>query len=357
VEETAAKRYNQEEVRRLSLLVLVCVAGCPAPAQNTAPAAPEPTGPPGQVAPPDPGWQANLAPGNTTPVVQEHKAHHVHELDQFDPTVEPEPEHDHSAEHLEPRDHSDGRPEPIEPEPIEPEPAQSEPEPAQPEPEPAQPEPEPAQPEPEPAQPEPAQPEPEPAQPEPNAATTMAGLEQAIVDEINAMRRDPSAFVSDLNRFRGFYNGRLIQLPDKRTPILSFEGTTAVDEAIQIARGMDPVPELTVSPGLSKAARDHAIEQGDAGTLEHSGIDGSFPHERMQRYGKLGGLSGENIGTGHDVGKWAVIDLFVDDGVSSRGHRDNLIEDKFRLIGVGCHKHTQWRVVCVMDFAAKYTER
>ena len=115
--------------------------------------------------------------------------------------------------------------------------------------------------------------------------------------------------------------------------------------------------ELTVSAGLSRAAREHATEQGKAGIIDHSGADGSHPHERMERYGRLGGLSGENIGTGHDVGKWAVIDLFVDDGVASRGHRDNLTEAKFRVVGVGCHKHTQWRIICVMDFAAKYTER
>lgn len=185
----------------------------------------------------------------------------------------------------------------------------------------------------------------------------MRALEAAIVAEINAMRSDPESFAEDLKRFRSFYDGRLITLPDKQTPILSFEGTPAVDEAIAIAQKMTLAPVLTVSAGLSRAAREHAKEQGLAGTIDHSSADGSQPHERMERYGRLGGLSGENIGTGHDVGKWAVVDLFVDDGVSSRGHRVNLIEKKYRVIGVGCHEHTQWRIVCVMDFAAKYTER
>ena len=86
-------------------------------------------------------------------------------------------------------------------------------------------------------------------------------------------------------------------------------------------------------------------------------VCGSLPHERMERYGKLRGLSGENIGTGHADARTAVIDLFIDDGVSSRGHRDNLLEPKYKLVGVGCAAHTQWQIICVMDFAAGLREK
>jgi uncharacterized protein YkwD len=130
----------------------------------------------------------------------------------------------------------------------------------------------------------------------------------------------------------------------------------AVDEAIDAARRAPRLPELRLSAGLSRAARAHAAEIGRLGTVDHDGRDGSEPLQRMERHGRVTGLSGENIGTGWGGADVMVLGLFIDDGVEGRGHRVNLLERDYRVIGVGCAPHRRFGTVCVLDMAAGFRE-
>jgi uncharacterized protein YkwD len=46
----------------------------------------------------------------------------------------------------------------------------------------------------------------------------------------------------------------------------------------------------------------------------------------------------------------------VDDGVPSRGHRKNIYDAQFLVIGVATGKHPGIRTICVMDFTGGYEE-
>ncbi|HWM86312.1 MAG TPA: CAP domain-containing protein [Kofleriaceae bacterium] len=181
-------------------------------------------------------------------------------------------------------------------------------------------------------------------------------FEAGVVATVNRLRRDPAGFADSLKRHRRNYHQNYLYLPGVDAPILTAEGTAAVDEAIAAARRARPRPELRLSPGLSRAARAHAIEIGRAGTVDHSSRDGSEPHTRMERHGRIRGLSGENIGTGWGDSATMVMGLFIDDGVRGRGHRVNLLEPEYRVIGVGCARHRRFGTVCVMDLAAGFRE-
>jgi GNAT superfamily N-acetyltransferase len=192
----------------------------------------------------------------------------------------------------------------------------------------------------------------------PARADSMSELERAIAEEINRMRRNPKAWVSALQRYRGYYDGRFLRVPGGEIPIQTFEGVAAVDEAIAAARASKPLPEMRVSPGLGRAAREHAKEIGAAGTIDHYGKNGSTPFDRMKRQGRLDGMAGENIGTAlHGAGELVVIDLFVDDGVQGRGHRKNLLSPRYHVVGVGCAPHKAYGTICVLDFAEAFEER
>jgi hypothetical protein len=186
-----------------------------------------------------------------------------------------------------------------------------------------------------------------------------AGLtpfEAGVVTAVNRLRRDPRGYAGQLERHRRNYQQNYLYLPGLDAPILTVEGVRAVDEAIAAARRARPRAELRVSPGLSRAARAHAVEIGRAGTVDHDGRDGSQPHQRMERHGRVVGLSGENIGTGWGGPAVMVMSLFIDDGVVGRGHRVNLLESEYRVFGVGCAAHKRFGTVCVLDLAAGYRE-
>jgi uncharacterized protein YkwD len=184
----------------------------------------------------------------------------------------------------------------------------------------------------------------------------LASYEAGVAATINHLRRNPTGFAAELAQYRRYYQDTYMYLPGLDAPIVTSEGTAAVDEAIAVARRARPRSPLRISPGLSRAARAHAFEIGRAGTIDHNGRDGSEPHRRMERQGRVIGLSGENIGTCWGDSAAMVLGLFVDDGVRGRGHRVNLLERDYHVVGVGCGPHARFGTVCVLDFADDFRE-
>lgn len=75
---------------------------------------------------------------------------------------------------------------------------------------------------------------------------------------------------------------------------------------------------------------------------------------RLERYGDWNGKIGENCDFGSSTGRDIVISLIVDDGVSNRGHRNNLFSQDFTKVGVGCAPHSEYKTCSVFDYAAQY---
>jgi uncharacterized protein YkwD len=74
----------------------------------------------------------------------------------------------------------------------------------------------------------------------------------------------------------------------------------------------------------------------------------------MKRHGSVTGESGENINFGAETGREIVIGLLVDDGVPSRGHRANIMDPAYSVVGVAIGPHKTIRTMCTMDFAHEY---
>lgn len=49
--------------------------------------------------------------------------------------------------------------------------------------------------------------------------------------------------------------------------------------------------------------------------------------------------------------------LVVDDGVASRGHRANIFNDGFLIVGLAFGDHPVYRSVCVQDFAGGFEDK
>jgi uncharacterized protein YkwD len=183
----------------------------------------------------------------------------------------------------------------------------------------------------------------------------LSQLEKEVVKELNLARTAPGAYVEYLIDFKRFYIGKHIRIAG-RTPVVTQEGATAVNEAIDFLQNVEPVSPLYVSKGLSLAAKSHVEDQGPEGLMSHQGSDNSSPIDRMMRYGKVRGAYGENIGYGEFSAREIVMQLIIDDGVQDRGHRDYIFKDDFKVVGVACGDHKAFGTMCVMDFAGKYIE-
>jgi uncharacterized protein YkwD len=184
----------------------------------------------------------------------------------------------------------------------------------------------------------------------------LSPLENAVAHEINKARTAPKEYSSLLEQYKRYYDKKLLRLPGE-TPILTKEGAGAVVEAIRFLHSMKSISPLTPSKGMSSGARDHVTDQGSSSSTQHNGSDGSQPWDRVNRYGIWEKSIAENIAYGSDKARSIVMFLIVDDGVSSRGHRKNIFNPDFRVIGVACGHHATYGTVCVITFAGGYKEK
>lgn len=178
-------------------------------------------------------------------------------------------------------------------------------------------------------------------------------LEKQVFYELNSVRRNPKAYARHVKELRQYFNGKLLNLPGEIS-LRTTEGVEAVDECYEVLMTMNPLDSIRPSRGLSLAAKDHVEDQGGTTRTGHDGTDGSSPFDRMERYGSWLKTAGENIDYGNNVARRIVLSLLIDDGVPSRGHRQNILNNDFKAVGIACGPHGQYRYMCVMDFAGGF---
>jgi uncharacterized protein YkwD len=183
-----------------------------------------------------------------------------------------------------------------------------------------------------------------------------AALAEEIAKEVNLARTNPAAYAAWLKGQRPHYRGTLLRRPGE-TPIRTKEGLAAVDEAIRWLGQQRPVGALGLSRGLSLAARDLTAPQGASGGFGHTGPDGSSPSDRIERHGQWDSVIGENVAYGQRTARDVVAAFIVDDGVPGRGHRKNLFNPSFRVMGVDCAPHAVYGITCAITFAGGFREK
>ena len=179
-------------------------------------------------------------------------------------------------------------------------------------------------------------------------------LARDLVAELNRVRTNPKAYAAHLVERRRYFDGKLWNLPD-RDPLRTKEGVAALDDALRALKRAKRAKPLTLDEDMSHAAADHVADIGPRGVLSHDGDNGSDPFARLARYGLVNGVGSENIGVAFRDARLFVIHQLVDDGIRDRGHRKNILDPRFRRIGIACGPHRKYNVVCVMDFADKFT--
>ena len=185
----------------------------------------------------------------------------------------------------------------------------------------------------------------------------LTNIEREVIIEINMLRTDPARYASKyLMPLKAYFDGNLLKYPGD-IAIATSEGAAPLEECIRELERTSPLSTLSPQKGLVLAARSHAADQARTGATGHTGSDGSSMVTRVNRYGEWSKSAGENISYGYNEARKIVISLLIDDGVPSRGHRTNLLNNSFNVVGIGVGPHRTYRKMCVMDFAGGYISK
>lgn len=185
-------------------------------------------------------------------------------------------------------------------------------------------------------------------------------LAEEIVKELNFVRTNPKRYAAEILEPRlKYFDGNMYSEPGK-VRLLTQEGIAPVQECIRVLKTTVAVEPLTLEKGLCRSAQWLADDQARTGALGHTGSDGSdLVTPRISRYGTWGILCGENCAYGSVTAREIVVQLLIDDGVPSRGHRINILKQEFKKVGIGFNKtgNAPYGAVTVMDFAGSYISK
>lgn len=107
-------------------------------------------------------------------------------------------------------------------------------------------------------------------------------------------------------------------------------------------------PMLQSEKDLYEIAKGHAEISGKRGTTGHQRFDKRF-NPVIDKYNSVA----ENCAYGYSEAMNIVLELLIDEGISSLGHRKNILNSDYNSIGVSIKKHKSYRHNCVMDFGRK----
>ena len=168
--------------------------------------------------------------------------------------------------------------------------------------------------------------------------------------EINKARSNPKSVIPFLEKLLPLFDGNILTKPGQ-IPLETSEGPYAVNEAIKFLKSQPVVSPLILNSALTSAAKVHAEDIGPKGMDDHTGSDGSTPLMRIERFGKWENTVGENIDFGSKTGLDSLISFIIDDGVEGRGHRANVFNSEFKVIGIYGAPHKTFETVLVTPFA------
>ncbi len=119
---------------------------------------------------------------------------------------------------------------------------------------------------------------------------------------------------------------------------------------VEELKSANKVSPLKSSPVLAKLARGHAVDMGTKGKVGHDSSDGTTFVNRIRKKIKTGMIA-ENCDYGNSNPLDIVMSLLIDDGITSLGHRKNILFPKLNYVGIAIEPHKTYRMNCVMDFS------
>lgn len=175
-------------------------------------------------------------------------------------------------------------------------------------------------------------------------------LAKEILDEQNRVRADPQVYIEKLERAEKFFKDKVFRHPAE-IPIETNEGVKGVKDAIEFLKKQKPLPSLTLSEELTKAAKDHAKDLGTKGLSTHESSNGLGLCDRIERYTEWDGAIAENLEFCYKFAENIVMNLIIDDGCENKHQRENLFDPNFNFCGIACNVHKTFKICTVITYA------
>lgn len=160
-----------------------------------------------------------------------------------------------------------------------------------------------------------------------NTAINEAGLnamDKEMIKELNFARQYPAVYADIISKF--------LEVESIKGNGLSKADYDAGTELIEELKSMSPAQLLYPKKCVYEAAKKHGIDCKNRGFSDHTGSDGSSPFDRISK--ACNGLEGnENLVGGSKNVRTLVIQLLIDSGINSRGHRYNMLNPKWNYVG------------------------
>lgn len=177
---------------------------------------------------------------------------------------------------------------------------------------------------------------------------------QKVLDEINFVRKNPSAFADKLLTFKNYFKGKIIKFPGQKVGNQTEEGFPAYEEAAKYLKTLKPTEEMIASKGLCKIAQDFLDANSDKSieAIDEKGLE-TF----IQKYGDYTGTFNNAFDFGSELPELVAVNLIVSDGDPSRGNRELLLDPELKKIGIATKKHDEYGkltyIVSCTDFNNK----
>mmetsp|Transcript_22024 Transcript_22024/g.21718 ORF Transcript_22024/g.21718 Transcript_22024/m.21718 type:complete len:259 (-) Transcript_22024:41-817(-) len=186
---------------------------------------------------------------------------------------------------------------------------------------------------------------------------TYAELIQEIFHEVNQARTNPRGFADSLESTLNQYKSNNAKHRPGAVPIVTREGINAAHEAIQALRSAEPIQALTWSEGLGRAAQAHCNDTGSLGIVGHIGSKENTLQDRLEYFGRWSECIAEALDYGSVDAFETVCTFLIDDGLSTRPHRNALLNQRFNKVGIGAAPHTEYKTVISLVLAGGFKDK
>ena len=171
-----------------------------------------------------------------------------------------------------------------------------------------------------------------------------------LLQEINSVRTNPSAYVDKIEKYKGYFTGKILKVPGSKINIQTKEGPDAYEECANFLKTAEPVCELTPSKALTKMSNEILeVVQKDVGQL--GSVD---MNALIEKYGSFTGNFNRVMEFGGNTPEQVLINLLVSDGEKTRNQRDALLNKTLKRVGIASGEHDIYKTATMILFCTKF---